>query len=153
MKNRRNRKATKRKAVVRAERSPWTPETMAKLPRDTIADLIRDGHLPENAKGLAEDLVEAYGLRTAGMGYGTPGVHGQTPDSIRSEALQIAWCAWAKSIFALTLIRPHVFVEWSTGERVLDRAGASVFQRGLTYWSRDLAAAWKQVQPERQQAA
>lgn len=143
----------RRIAVTRAERVEPTPETVAKLKPDPFPELIAAGLLPGNAKSLAEDLAEAFLLRTAGLGYGSGGPGGSGHDSLRSEALQTAWFEWARSIFKLTLVRAHVFVEWGTGQREIDRPAAVILSRGLTYWARDLDAAWKKLVPQTQSAA
>lgn len=137
------RKAKKRQAVSRAERVAATPETVAKLKRDYLQELL----VRDPAKGIdeqeVEDLLEieaAWSVIEAEIGGSAAwslersdggGSHEMSDKAARLWAI---WNAWATAFHRRTLVKGALIACWIRERDAIPGEGYLLFRTAARMW-------------------
>ena len=137
------RKAKKRKAVNRSERHPATPETLAKLQRDELQEMLRqdDGIDAQEIEALlkieeAWHVIEGEVSAHSGWTIEHIGGGGQHEMSNRAARLWSIWNAWATEFQRRTSIKGAQIACWITERRSLPRVSVAILRVAARLWDK-----------------
>jgi len=136
------RRSKKRKAVNRSERVAATPETLAKLQRDEIQEmLLRNDGIDEQEVEALLKIEEAWRViqdEVSALGGWAPERVGGGDHEMSNRAARLwtIWNVWATEFQRQTTIKGAQIALWVTERRSLPEGSAAILKRAARLWDR-----------------